>query len=219
MATHAIDILKAQNRRQVIPQSFWIFNPFSPEPLRSVRIKGKRNDCIACSPSSTLTEADLLDGTMNYQVFCGIRQTLDGHRISPISRVSPIELTEAFKERDGRQRILIDVQEAEQHSIASLPMAIHFPFSEFKQISDLDTGLWSQQLCERIGILHYQLKRTDEAYFICRHGNDSERAVKLLQDLQVQWPEDYGSERCAVKDVRGGIEACRRDLGLSIPEY
>lgn len=219
MASHAISILRRDKGvSQAAPNVFWLYAPFSPDPLRSIRIKGKRHDCKSCSTTSIITEQDLLDGSVDHQDFCGIRNPVND--LHPSSRVSPIELTENFKQEDERHRVLFDVQEPQHYSIASLPLAHNLPISKLSQLASYNFMQWPENILEEANLLNRRLNHSDEVYFICRHGNDSQYAVALFKELLAKNDDmcSFWTPR-TIKDVKGGIEACRRDLGLSIPEY
>ena len=219
MATHAINLLtRDEPENSDASQTFWVYNPFSNSPLRSIQIKGKREGCVSCSTTSTLTEQGLLTGEMQYERFCGLRQAI--HIVPESSRTTPIQLTETFKQVDNQRRVLFDVQEPQYHSIASLPLAHNLPLSKLNQLADLDFTQWSEELLDEANILQERLSGADEVFFICRHGNDSQVATKSFQKLLEKNSADCSFWKPhSVQDVAGGVEACRRDLGLSIPEF
>ncbi|KAH7027590.1 uncharacterized protein B0I36DRAFT_327425 [Microdochium trichocladiopsis] len=125
----------------------------SPASFRSIRMRGRRKDCFACSPSSTLTLDTLRSGSLDYIQFCGVTAPIK--ILTPEERVSALEysrLRPTKMEADPQQQqqqeqeqdkdlatttkipehILLDVREREHFDIASLPGAINVPFSKFQ---------------------------------------------------------------------------------------
>ena len=49
-------------------------------------------------------------------------------------------------------------------------------------------------------------------YVVCRRGNDSQRAVKLLK-------EKFADLDLVIKDIEGGLHAWARDVDRSFPVY
>ena len=43
----------------------------SPSVFRSIRLKGKRADCVSCGHDSSITRDTVLNGSLDYTVFCG----------------------------------------------------------------------------------------------------------------------------------------------------
>jgi adenylyltransferase/sulfurtransferase len=55
---------------------------------------------------------------------------------------------------------------------------------------------------------------TQPVHVVCRQGNDSQIVVKKLQELGI----DRGGAR-VVRDIKGGIDAWRRDVDRAFPDY
>ena len=216
MATHAIHLLaKDKTPEDGASNCFWLYNPFSINPMRTVRIKGKRPDCISCSTKATITEKSLLDGTTDYNAFCGVRTS---NRSPPPHQLPPTQLRERYREQDDQCRVLIDVQEPQHFSIATLPSAHNLPISKLELLAGRSRTDFSHELTKDKP-LSYILQNADEIYFICRHGNDSQRAAQLWREIHRRQDPAFAKFKPNIIDVRGGIEACKKELGLNLPDY
>lgn len=99
----------------------------------------------------------------------------------------------------GEDHILIDVRPKEQFDLCSLPGAINIPLSclpdEFDRLSELSGGY-------------------KPIYCICRRGNASVAATKLIAENVANYPRI-----ASVKNVTGGVTAWRSKIDASFPKY
>ena len=218
MATHAIHLLaKDKTPEEGASNCFWLYNPFSINPMRTVRIKGKRQDCISCSATATITELSLLDGTTDYNAFCGVHASIK----TPSShQLPPTQVRDIFRQEDNQRRVLIDVQEPQNFSIATLPSAHNLPISKLEWLVGRFHEEFYNAITTEFKSMRDVLRNADEIYFICRHGNDSQRAIHLWRELRrKQEPAFAPFKQAEVRGVEGGIEACKKELGLDLPDY
>jgi adenylyltransferase/sulfurtransferase len=113
----------------------------------------KNPGCVVCGEHPTITH--LID----YEQFCGTPV----HRPSEIAPqawdIEPRQLAERLK--GGEKICLVDVREAVEQQVSTLPGALHIPY-----------GHLSSRLCE--------LSKDDEIVVFCRTGSRSTYAVQLL---------------------------------------
>jgi adenylyltransferase and sulfurtransferase len=172
-----------------------MFSAYSNPQFRSVRLRSRKYDCAVCSSRATITAKWLSSGSMDYVAFCG--------RTSPVSLL-PSELRITARNfanlPSNRKEALIDVRDATQFGICSLPGSINIPWT-----GNGNTWLSKAQAAE---VLKGEPKHT---YVVCRFGNDSQLAVKALMD--------DASTKGEAKDIKGGFQAWRMEVDSSWPEY
>jgi len=98
---------------------------------------------------------------------------------------------------NSEPHLLLDVRPAHHFQIASISPSLNIPLS---------------MLEEKLPTLETSLKETGEAstlVVLCRRGNDSQRAVKLLHE------KGFAS----AKDIIGGLQAWGRDVNPDFPVY
>ncbi|TDZ41468.1 Adenylyltransferase and sulfurtransferase uba4 [Colletotrichum trifolii] len=172
--------------------------------FRSVRMRGRRKDCFACSAESTLSLETLRSGSLDYVSFCGVS--------APINLLGPTErITAAEYERIRRQQpkhLLLDVRERENFDICSIDGAVSIPLATFmKQTQPGKDG--SEPKPEWIPA---DLPDDAPIYLVCRVGNDSQTAAKRLKDLALD-----GNGKRFIGDIKGGMRAWRDEVDLTLP--
>ncbi|XP_018495572.1 adenylyltransferase and sulfurtransferase MOCS3 [Galendromus occidentalis] len=152
---------------------------------RTFRLRDRDPQCAVCGDEPTVSE--LID----YDAFCGSSacDKIPSLKIlAPQDRYSP----EEFKERllNDPYVHIIDVRPSEEFAVCHIPDSLNLPFEELKASpSSLYEGL-------------------QDVIVVCRRGNESQLAVKMLKDLGV-----------TAKDVVGGLQAWSRLPGVSFPSY
>jgi adenylyltransferase/sulfurtransferase len=93
----------------------------------------------------------------------------------------------------------LDVRVKEQYDLCSLPGAINIPLASIEkrmdEISKLSNG-------------------TKPVYCLCRRGNASVQATKLIFQAANQYPLIH-----SVKNITGGLDAWRANVDPSFPNY
>ena len=56
-------------------------------------------------------------------------------------------------------------------------------------------------------------------YIVCHHGNDSQLAVKLLQEKLLRRGESDNDSSMRVKDIAGGLAEWSKVVDCKFPEY
>ena len=198
------------NETPIQPSLLLFSSPLSgPLSFRSVRMRGRRRDCFACSASSKLTAESLGDGSaVDYVQFCG---GLPGPESSlrPEERVTALEYA-AVRGGAAKHHLLLDVRESEHFGIASIDGAVNVPISKFTP---------RQQESEKDGEgearpdwLPPTLPDTAPIYVVCRVGNDSQVAARRLKEIGLD-----GGGRRFIGDIRGGMKAWKEEVDKTIP--
>ncbi|KAI1117985.1 adenylyltransferase [Nemania sp. NC0429] len=186
--------------------SLLLFSATSSTPFRSVRMRGRRANCFACSPSSTLTLEGLRTGSLDYVQFCGVATPVNVLR--PDERISAAQYSSVLENGARGRGLLLDVREREHYDVASIPGAINVPFSTFQAKSrptpDGDAP--------RLDWLPGDVASDVPIYVVCRVGNDSQLVTKKLKDLGL----DRDGERF-IGDIKGGMRAWKREVDQTMP--
>lgn len=177
-----------------------LFSAMDPVPFRTVRMKGKRKGCFACSGDGTALTLNELKTSMDYVQFCGVNQPIK--LLQPEERISATEYERISQER--KSHLLLDVREKEHFGVCSIKGSINVPISRFTahrgqepDLSDLIPG---------------DVPRDAPIYIVCRVGNDSQIAARKLKD----WGVDRNGERF-VGDILGGLKAWKETVDPSLP--
>ncbi|XP_006881701.1 PREDICTED: adenylyltransferase and sulfurtransferase MOCS3 [Elephantulus edwardii] len=171
--------------------------------FRCVRLRPRRPECPACGERPSVT------ALQDYEAFCGSAAT-DKCRalrlLGPHERVSAADYKRLLDR--GAPHLLLDVRPQVEVDICRLPHALHVPL---KQLERRDAASL-QRLAEAIA------GSRDDAlpvYVICKLGNDSQKAVRILQALTA----DGQLGPCTVQDVAGGLMAWAAQVDESFPQY
>uniref|UniRef100_G1PYJ4 Molybdenum cofactor synthesis 3 n=1 Tax=Myotis lucifugus TaxID=59463 RepID=G1PYJ4_MYOLU len=176
--------------------------------FRCIRLRSRRPNCAACGERPTVT--DLQD----YEAFCGSSAT-DKCRslrlLSPEERVSVSDYKRLLD--SGSPHLLLDVRPQVEVDICRLPHALHIPLKHLERRDGKSLKLLGEAIQE--GKRGAQEGAALPIYVICKLGNDSQKAVKILKSLTAI-PE-LGS--LAVQDVVGGLMAWAAKIDETFPQY
>lgn len=193
-----------------ITPTLLLYSAYSSPPFRTMRLRGKRPNCLSCSSLATIDRQSLASGSLDYAAFCGTT--------SPVSvlpneeRISAQEYREIVKDA-SKVHTLIDVREKTQYDLCHLENSFNLPFSH---ITGSSLGGNSRDIHSTFE--HLMAENQDLAlhpiYFVCRFGNDSQLAVQRLKDT----PSLKG-RLGTMRDIKGGLMAWKRDVDHGFPEY
>lgn len=177
--------------------------------FRSVRMRGRRKGCFACSAASTLTLDTLRSGSLDYVQFCG---GLSGPvaLLKPDERISATEYSR-LTEKEGGEHLLLDVREKENFDICSIEGAINIPYSRFQRNAASETQGDGEPDIQPEW-LPTDLPHDAPIYVVCRVGNDSQLVTKQLKEQGL----DRGGERF-IGDIKGGMRAWRDEVDKTLP--
>ncbi|WVZ82319.1 hypothetical protein U9M48_029592 [Paspalum notatum var. saurae] len=163
----------------------------------SVKLRGSSPDCTICGKNSAFTEQDFQK--FDYENFT---QSPMSDKTAPSVNLLPdsarITCREYKKMVDnGEPHILLDVRPMHHFQIASISPSLNIPLSVLE---------------EKLPTLEISLKKEGAApalVVLCRRGNDSQRAVRLLRE------KGFAS----AKDIIGGLQAWGQDVDPDFPVY
>jgi adenylyltransferase/sulfurtransferase len=171
-----------------------LFSADSPQPFRSVKLRGRRKGCFACSTESQLSLESLASGSLDYALFCGLAAPIN--ILASEERISVTEY-QHLRSSSG-EHVLLDVREKVQFDICHLEGSVNIPFSAFQVGKDIS---W----------MPADVKENVPIYVICRLGNDSQIVTRKLKDLE-RGKRHFG-------DIKGGFKAWREQVDTSWPDY
>ena len=216
-----------------------LYSAFEPAPFRTTyRATKQRKDCALCASAPAITRESLLSGSMDYDLFCGLRTPLNllpaQHRISAQefntqvkTRLKSVGVDDAAAAAKTKAYILLDVREAQDFAMCHIAGSVNLPFSSFGDRGGpaLLPSSTSTSTPTETGILRRveELVRdtpTVDKYFVCRYGNDSQLAVRYFLDLRKKSTEEEKEEEqgAVIMDIEGGLKAWRAVDG-NFPEY
>ncbi|XP_004585959.2 adenylyltransferase and sulfurtransferase MOCS3 [Ochotona princeps] len=176
--------------------------------FRCIRLRRRRPDCAACGERPTVT------ALQDYEAFCGASATDRCRSLQLLSPEERISVTDYKQLLDsGAPHLLLDVRPQVEVDICGLPHALHVPLKHLERRDAQSLELLAEAVRER---------RRDaregaalSVFVICKLGNDSQKAVKILQSLS-----DVQELGClAVQDVVGGLMAWAAKVDGSFPQY
>jgi len=193
--------------------SMLIFSADGTPPFRSLKLRGKRPNCIACSSAATITPETLTSGSLDYAVFCGITRPI--RILGKEERISASRLEE-IRSREASYT-LVDVRDEAQYSICSLGNSINIPMAVIQAASAKVSTQTSKH--EPKGQQTWlssmrALPKEDRILVICRFGNDSQLAVQALTELGLA-----NGGRTWIGDIIGGFKAWKDEVDPQWPEY
>ncbi|TQN70099.1 Adenylyltransferase and sulfurtransferase uba4 [Colletotrichum shisoi] len=204
VAAGAVDP-KVEKKEAAAP-ALLIFSGAAPSgPFRSVRMRGRRKDCFACSASSTLSRETLRSGSLDYISFCGVSAPVS--ILGPDERISAAQYERIIKANDGRH-LLVDVRERENFDICNIDGAVNIPIARFTK----ETQPPKDGAQPRPEWLPADLPEDAPIYLVCRVGNDSQLATKRLKDLAL------GNDgKRFIGDIEGGMRAWKHEVDPTLP--
>lgn len=175
------------------------YSGFPRQTMRTFKMRGRKSDCACCGKSPTITRQAIESGLINYQAFCGSRHynvLVEEERIS----VNTFE-KEYMQRGASKKHILLDVRPNLHFSISHLPNTYNISVKDLRNME----GDFNK-LKQVIPII----EKTSELLVMCRYGNDSQLATRLLKD-QFQ----IGN----VRDIKGGYFKYIDDINPELPKY
>ncbi|KAI0103182.1 adenylyltransferase [Nemania sp. FL0031] len=192
--------------KEPVRPSLLLFSANSLTPFRSIRMRGRRTDCFACSEASTLTLKELKSGSLDYVQFCGVTTPIN--ILQPDERISATYYSSVLENGSETKGVLLDVREKEHFEVANIPGAINVPFSTFQAKSRTTANGDPPHL----NWLPEGVASDAPIYVVCRVGNDSQLVTKKLKDMGL----DRHGERF-IGDIKGGMKAWKLEVDQTMP--
>ncbi|XP_004462248.1 adenylyltransferase and sulfurtransferase MOCS3 [Dasypus novemcinctus] len=175
--------------------------------FRCIQLRKRRTDCAACGERPTVT--DLQD----YEAFCGSSATDKCSSLQLLSPEERVSVTDYKRLLDsGIPHLLLDVRPQVEVDICRLPHALHIPLKHLERRHADSLKFLGEAIREgKQGTQGEVLS----IYVICKLGNDSQKAVKILQSLTAAQELDC----VAVQDIVGGLMAWAAKIDGTFPQY
>ncbi|SCU79785.1 LADA_0B03136g1_1 [Lachancea dasiensis] len=174
------------------------YSGFSLQSLRTFKMRGRQVKCQACGENPTITRDTIEKGDVDYELFCGQRNY---NVCLADERISVKEFQNSFLSPGEFNHILLDVRPHHHYEISHLPNTYNLTVKELRDMDGSIAALQSQ-----IPNIHGQ----SEVLVMCRHGNDSQLATRILKDQ---------FKIANVRDVRGGFFKYIDDINPTLPKY
>ncbi|KAI9339897.1 hypothetical protein BDR26DRAFT_820623 [Obelidium mucronatum] len=180
--------------------------------VRVVKLRGRNPACAVCGENPTIKE--LID----YVQFCGASatdKTVTRYLLGPDERISCLAYKKLLHE--NTPHLLLDVRDKNQYDIAKLDNSVNIPWSQLArrlgEVFDLigmtavDSSKDVQDSQEDGGGI--VAANALPVYVLCRLGNDSQLAVKLLQAAGIS----------RVWDIEGGLYDWSDSVDSTFPKF
>ncbi|XP_058605742.1 adenylyltransferase and sulfurtransferase MOCS3 [Onychostoma macrolepis] len=175
--------------------------------FRSIRLRPKQAECAVCGETPTVTELQ------DYEQFCGSAATDKCRRLNLLTKEQRVSVQEYKAILDSSTpHLLLDVRPKVEVDICHLPISINIPLSSLENKKAEHLTL----LKDTVSDLKQQMniKSQVPVFVVCKLGNDSQKAVQLLEKMSGQ-----EIELITVKDVTGGLMAWANKIDPSFPQY
>ncbi|XP_072489654.1 adenylyltransferase and sulfurtransferase MOCS3 [Notamacropus eugenii] len=175
--------------------------------FRSIRLRGRRSDCVVCGDQPTVIRLQ------DYEAFCGSSATDKCRRLQLLSQEERVSVAHYKQVLDaGEPHLLLDVRPKVEVDICRLPQALHIPLSHLERRDAESLELLGDTI--RKGKQTIQKGTLFPIYVICKLGNDSQKAVKVLQSLSVKELDSL-----LARDIVGGLMAWATTIDPTFPQY
>ncbi|XP_021490507.1 adenylyltransferase and sulfurtransferase MOCS3 [Meriones unguiculatus] len=176
--------------------------------FRRIRLRRRRPDCAVCGQQPTVTRLQ------DYEAFCGSSATDKCRALKLLSPEERISVTDYKQLLDsGAPHVLLDVRPQVEVDICRLPHALHIPLSQLERRDADSLKLLGDAIRE--GKQDSKEGAAPSVYVICKLGNDSQKAVRVLQSLRAV-PE---LDSLTVQDIVGGLMAWATKIDVTFPQY
>ncbi|KAI9796298.1 MAG: Urmylation protein [Piccolia ochrophora] len=215
-ALEAIKVIAMQQPPKPVPPCLLLFSALSQSPFRSIRLRGRRTDCAVCAATGTITQESLKSGSLDYAQFCGVPRPIDV--LEPRERISASSYKQ-IRDRPASDHVLLDVREEAQYQICNLAGSHNLPFSVLRSQSTARSLHDKSSLEEHLLPLVSKSQQSRQPiYVICRLGNDSQLAVRILQEKS-HGLENGPQGQTHIMDIKGGFQAWREEVDSGWPDY
>lgn len=198
MAVETLKLILGEYEKHGFQPFLKTYSGFPEQVLRTFRMRGKQSNCACCGERPTVTRESIESGFINYDAFCGSRNydvcTSD-------ERITVETFEKEYRTRKDSNHILLDVRPRHHYNISHLPDSHNVTV---KELRDMDGEL------EKLRAHIPNINKDSEVVVMCRYGNDSRLATRLLIDR-------FGIP--SVKDVSGGLFKYIDKVDPSIPKY
>ncbi|NXJ63127.1 MOCS3 sulfurtransferase, partial [Rostratula benghalensis] len=203
----ALEVLKIASGMGSSFNQFMLMFDAREGKFRNIKLRPKKPDCAVCGDNPTVT------CLQDYEAFCGSSATdkcRTLHLLSGKDRVSVEEYKKLLDEQVPH--VLLDVRPQVEVDICRLTHAVHIPLGKLEEKDEECLEYLEKRICEE---KHRTNGQTSfPVYVICKLGNDSQKAVRILQELPFK---EFSS--VLAKDIKGGLMAWASKIDPTFPQY
>ncbi|XP_051724305.1 adenylyltransferase and sulfurtransferase MOCS3 [Ctenopharyngodon idella] len=175
--------------------------------FRSIRLRPRQAECAVCGETPTVTELQ------DYEQFCGSAATDKCRRLNLLTKEQRVSVQEYRAILDSSTpHLLLDVRPKVEVDICHLSTSINIPLASLEDKKAEHITL----LKDTISNLKQQMniKSQVPVFVVCKLGNDSQKAVQLLEKMS-----GLEIEPITVKDISGGLMSWAKNIDRSFPQY
>ncbi|EDQ90439.1 uncharacterized protein MONBRDRAFT_21348 [Monosiga brevicollis MX1] len=170
------------------------------DQFRRVKMRARNTACAICGDQARDQQVGLLE---DYEAFCHMSAcdaTQDLQLIAAEQRIDAHELDRLLRvdTAGGSPPLLVDVRSEVEFGMCSIGGSCNLPLQQLERAPDKLTQLLTQESAQRV-------------VFICRRGNDSQRAVQRAGQIV--------PSSIPVCDLQGGLHAWARLVAPDFPVY
>lgn len=203
----ALEVLKiASGMGSSFSRSMLLFDALEGR-FRHIKLRPRDPKCAVCGDRPSLTTLQ------DYETFCGSSATDKCRTLRLLSGEERISVEEYKKILDNQvAHVLVDVRPQVEVEICRLPRSFQVPLNKLERKDE-------ECLKSLYRKIHEEKQRTDgtvafPVYVVCKLGNDSQKAVRILQELLY---DELGL--ISVKDIKGGLMAWADKIDQDFPQY
>lgn len=192
-----LDVYTIENFKPFLLQ----YNGFPEQSLRNFKMRGRQAKCQSCGDTKTIDRTAIESGKINYFAFCGSKNY---NVVSPEERMTVHEFETKYWNNNKKPRdsyVLLDVRPTHHYEISHLENTHNIALKDLQNLKGDMTKLQSKIK---------SISETSEVVVMCRHGNESRTATRLLKD-------EFGVAN--TKDVIGGFFKYVDEINPQLPKY
>lgn len=162
-----------------------MYSGYDQQSIKTFKMRGRKPQCLSCN--GTITKEMITSGKINYAEFCGV---VNYNVLRPEERMS----VEEYNHIKNTDHVLIDVRPVAHFGVVNLPGSINIPLDTLERVKTKS---------------ELQFDITKPIFTICRFGNDSQYASRLLNDK-------FGLQS---RDITGGLHQWSTKVDPTLPTY
>ncbi|CAL8235534.1 unnamed protein product [Boreogadus saida] len=175
--------------------------------FRSIRLRPRQPECAVCGEKPSVTQL------VDYEALCGSAATDKCRRLNLLSKDHRITVQEYKAVVDNASsHLLLDVRPPVEVDICQLPFSLNIPLSSLQQGKSGHLQLLRESISQSKGQMSGDGPLP--VYVICKQGNDSQKAVQLLEKMSTSEVDEI-----TVKDICGGLMAWSQKIDPEFPQY
>ncbi|KAM6454953.1 adenylyltransferase and sulfurtransferase MOCS3 [Liasis olivaceus] len=203
----ALEVLKiASGMGSSVSRSMLLFDALEGR-FRHIKLRPRDPKCDVCGDRPSLTTLQ------DYEIFCGSSATDKCRRLCLLSSEERISVEEYREILDSQiAHVLVDVRPLVEVEICCLPKSLHVPLNKLERKNEKCLKSLYQKI-------HEEKQKAGGSvvfpvYVVCKLGNDSQKAVRILQELPY---DELGL--ISIKDIKGGLMAWADKIDQEFPQY